>query len=273
MSLILNVCHSFFFLGDMFLFPALPLLFSFVSCPACDFRPSKLIDPNERIPCGIAAAVHFNDSFELKMTAAYSSRHSLSLSSSPSSAHPASAASPAEPKDVPLRKEGITWRSDRSSFKDQKNEYISIGSEDFIVWMKPAALPKFRKMYAVLDNGLDAGEYDLLVTNNYNVTKYPKRVVFAQHSFFGGKNNLYGYIYLGTGGICLILGILVTLKSVLCPFRDPFDQPLPLEEEDEEEEEKNKKEEAHVGEPTQESLSTPPGPSTPSRPSSSVVDS
>jgi hypothetical protein len=42
---------------------------------------------------------------------------------------------------------------------------------DFINWMRLAALPEFRKLHRVIDTALEAGTYNLTVTNNFDVVR------------------------------------------------------------------------------------------------------
>jgi len=44
--------------------------------------------------------------------------------------------------------------------------------EHFIVWMRTAGLPNFRKLWGRVDDGLTAGEYSLSIINIYNVTGF-----------------------------------------------------------------------------------------------------
>uniref|UniRef100_A0A8R1TUR2 P4-ATPase flippase complex beta subunit TMEM30A n=1 Tax=Onchocerca volvulus TaxID=6282 RepID=A0A8R1TUR2_ONCVO len=96
---------------------------------------------------------------------------------------------------------------------------------DFIVWMRTAALPDFRKLHRILvrykntlyKNGLPAGTYKLVVQNNYPVTIFGGRKYFiiSTTSWAGGKNNFLGIAYIIVSGICIMLGsvfLLIHLK-------------------------------------------------------------
>ncbi|CAI2350517.1 unnamed protein product [Caenorhabditis sp. 36 PRJEB53466] len=106
---------------------------------------------------------------------------------------------------------------------------VGIGLEniDFMVWMKVAALPKFRKLYRILDtqvdmfsNGLPAGEYRLEITYNYPVDMYSgdKYFVIASENWVGPRNLFLPVIYLVVGTFLLLvtlLFILIWLKQRL----------------------------------------------------------
>jgi len=44
--------------------------------------------------------------------------------------------------------------------------------EHFIVWMRTAGLPNFRKLWGRIDDGLEPGNYKLEVSNQYRVEPF-----------------------------------------------------------------------------------------------------
>ena len=86
-----------------------------------------------------------------------------------------------------------------------KEQWIDVENEHFITWMRPAALPDFRKLWGRIEDDLDSGDYQIIVQSNYDISKYDgeKWIVLSTATYFGGKNNFSGTCYVVIGVLCL----------------------------------------------------------------------
>ncbi|XP_028844367.1 transmembrane protein 30Aa [Denticeps clupeoides] len=178
-------------------------------------------------PCGAIANSLFNDTLELIYY--YPNKSSMS---------------------IPLVKTGIAWWTDThvkfrnpggnnnltAAFKgttkpenwqnpvyelDPTNpENNGFVNEDFIVWMRTAALPTFRKLYRIIQKKKDnltptlpPGNYTLEITYNYPVISFDghKRMILSTISWMGGKNPFLGIAYITVGSVCFFLGVVLLI--------------------------------------------------------------
>ncbi|XP_061479136.1 cell cycle control protein 50A [Rhineura floridana] len=154
-----------------------------------------------------------------------------------------------ETKPIPLTKKGIAWWTDKNvKFRnpagdtnnltilfqgtarpvnwpkpvymlDSDPENNGFINEDFIVWMRTAALPTFRKLYRLIERQdnlrptLPAGNYSLEITYNYPVHSFHgrKRMILSTISWMGGKNPFLGIAYITVGSICFFLGVMLLI--------------------------------------------------------------
>ncbi|XP_036591723.1 cell cycle control protein 50B [Trichosurus vulpecula] len=180
-------------------------------------------------PCGAIANSLFNDSFKLL--------HQRQ----PGDAY----------VEVPLDRTGIAWWTDyhvkfrnpdlvNGSLKlafegtakppnwplpvyDLSSDLNNTGfvNQGFVVWMRTAALPTFRKLYARIrfgnySAGLPSGAYCVNITYNYPVLAFngQKRIVFSSVSWMGGKNPFLGIAYLTFGSLCIVTGFVMLVVYI-----------------------------------------------------------
>ncbi|KAJ1150904.1 hypothetical protein NDU88_003691 [Pleurodeles waltl] len=196
-------------------------------------NPSKECEPyrtNNNLPiapCGAIANSMFNDSFKLYYVLNNGTKTELTLN-----------------------KRGIAWWTDKNvKFKNPTGNTSNLAelfkgttqplnwqypvymldsadpenngfiNEDFIVWMRTAALPTFRKLYRLIERSntmqptLPAGNYSLLISYNYPVKSFDgrKRMILSTISWMGGKNPFLGIAYITVGSICFFLGVVLLI--------------------------------------------------------------
>jgi len=97
----------------------------------------------------------------------------------------------------------------------------NVSDEDFIVWMRVAALPRFKKLYRKIPaNKLKPGAtYSLIIQNRFPVKDFggTKTFVLSTTSWIGGKNNFLGIAYIVVGIICVALAIIFLVKHLISP--------------------------------------------------------
>jgi hypothetical protein len=165
-------------------------------------------------PCGLIANSFFNDTFTGMLTS-----NSINLNMT-------------EDNKLWVKK-GISWQSDRDKkFKELNVTGFSnvgpggfvlprIDDEDFIVWMRTAGLPTFKKLYRKIEGrDLEAGDKITLTYNNvFPVQTFggTKSIVLSTTSALGGKNDFLGYAYISVGVVCLVLAIGFLVKHRYSP--------------------------------------------------------
>jgi len=83
-------------------------------------------------------------------------------------------------------------------------------NEHFIVWMRTAGLPNFRKLWGKIETDLPAGTYTLGINNNYDVSAFEgkKTFVLSTTNALGGKNYFLAICYIVVGSLCIVFAII-----------------------------------------------------------------
>lgn len=154
-------------------------------------------------PCGLIAHSYFNDVIDLTTTG------------------------------FDMDETGIAWKSDvekkfNNIDKDSHPEvkYITeiypelsgVADEHFVVWMRPAALPTFRKLYGRIHKDVSAGTtLTFQVESNFDVESFhgTKSIVISTASFMGGKNPFLGYAYIVVGAMCILAAFVFAIRQAL----------------------------------------------------------
>ena len=93
-------------------------------------------------------------------------------------------------------------------------------NEHFVVWMRTAALPNFRKLYGYIDVVIPAGSVlTFNVQANWAVEQShsAKALVVSDNYIFGGKNHWLGTMFIAVGGIATILGLFFLVIQLFYP--------------------------------------------------------
>lgn len=106
------------------------------------------------------------------------------------------------------------------SFPSVVNPIEGVKNEHFIVWMRTAGLPFFRKTYGKIDADIVAGQsLTFNINTNFEVVSFSgsKSLVVTTLESFGATNGTLGESYIAIGCISLLVGILLALKRLLIP--------------------------------------------------------
>jgi hypothetical protein len=162
------------------------------------------LDPNDiAVPCGLIARSLFNDTFKMYYRGLDGSLE----------------------EEIIINEKGIAWEEDvKLKYKNVKNpnnindtnyykkvQWIDMTDEHFIVWMRIAGLPNFRKLWGRIEGKqLEKGKYDIIINDNFKVSTFSgkKFFVLTTVNSFGGKNNFLGIAYIVIGCISLIFNFV-----------------------------------------------------------------
>ncbi|CAL8271796.1 unnamed protein product [Merluccius merluccius] len=193
--------------------------------PSKECEPYRMSDGHPIAPCGAIANSLFNDTLELyyvvnnsktpvtlvkKGIAWWTDKH-------------VKFRNPGGNNNLTVAFQGtskpVNWRTPVSELDPTDPENNGFINEDFIVWMRTAALPTFRKLYRIIQKKADltptlaSGRYVLEVSYNYPVRSFDgrKRVILSTISWMGGKNPFLGIAYITVGSVCFFLGVVLLI--------------------------------------------------------------
>ncbi|ORY30577.1 ligand-effect modulator 3 family [Naematelia encephala] len=92
--------------------------------------------------------------------------------------------------------------------------------EHFQVWMRVAALPTFRKLWARNDNEImSSGRYRVVVYMNYPVKNFTgtKSIVISTVSWIGGRQPFLGWAYIAASILCVLLALAGLIRHLVKP--------------------------------------------------------
>ena len=155
-------------------------------------EPTPLDLNSSAIPCGLMAKTFFNDTF-----------YDWNIIGGGST--------------ITVNESNIAFDKDKELFKtvNLSKQWIDMKDEHFIVWMRPAGLPNFRKLWGRINDG-EIKKDDILnfkIKNTYNVDYYSgtKSIILTTNNKFGGKNGFMGVCFIVVGIISLVLGFAFPL--------------------------------------------------------------
>eukprot|EP01026_Neomeris_dumetosa_P082006 TRINITY_DN9313_c0_g1_i7.p1 TRINITY_DN9313_c0_g1~~TRINITY_DN9313_c0_g1_i7.p1 ORF type:complete len:341 (-),score=34.48 TRINITY_DN9313_c0_g1_i7:166-1188(-) len=159
-------------------------------------------------PCGLVAWTNFNDTYQFLVDGVELQVDASNIAWDTDVKH-LYADEPAENFNLPNELRG--GATVNTTMKED---------ERFIVWMRNAALPSFRKLWGEIGEKIAAGStIKVELVNRYNTYLFDgeKRVVLSTTSSIGGKNYFLGAMYVGAGVISIFCGTVYLVLYWLFP--------------------------------------------------------
>lgn len=106
------------------------------------------------------------------------------------------------------------------TYPDVISPLEGVTNEHFIVWMRVAPTPEFRKLYGWFNQTIEAGtRLSFTVQANYAVAPFKgsKTFVISTNNIFGGTNSVTWVLFVGVGSFFLLAGVFFLGKHLLKP--------------------------------------------------------
>lgn len=110
----------------------------------------------------------------------------------------------------------ISSRTPTNGMK-KKVQWLDMTDEHFIVWMRTAGLPNFRKLWGKVEGDesadtptLAAGTYYVDIMNKYKVSDFSgtKSFVLSTTNMLGGRNYFLAVCYIVVGALCIVFAVI-----------------------------------------------------------------
>ncbi|XP_010481493.1 PREDICTED: putative ALA-interacting subunit 2 isoform X2 [Camelina sativa] len=116
----------------------------------------------------------------------------------------------------------IAWSmfNDTFAFARERTKLKLSDQEDFIVWMRAAALLSFRKLYGRIEEDLEPGNVvEVNLMNNYNTYSFSgqKKLTLSTSNWLGGRNDFLGITYIVVGSSSIVISIIFMLLHLKNP--------------------------------------------------------
>jgi hypothetical protein len=111
------------------------------------------------------------------------------------------------------------------SYPDQISPIDGVTDEHFIVWMRTASLPTFRKLYGIIDGDFNSGDVLTIdVVANFEVDSFDstKSLVLSNLGSLGGKNYFVGVCFQTIGALSLVFGVILLLQALYPEYIAPY---------------------------------------------------
>lgn len=103
-------------------------------------------------------------------------------------------------------------------YPNQISPLVGVTDQHFMVWMRTAMFPTFRKLYGKVEGNFKAGDSLVFdVTANYEVDSFngEKSLLISTLGNYGGKNVFIGQLYITIGALFMALGVALLIKQVV----------------------------------------------------------